>query len=263
VKRTFLGVVASAAFAVTPALAADVVVYEEPPIIVEPFSWTGFYVGINAGFGGGTFDHPFDIWLERGVEGQEFIEELANGSLDITSSGFLAGVQVGYNHQINNLILGVEADIQWADIEGELSGDINGDGGSLDFELGTQVEWFGTIRARLGYAATERLMVYATGGAAYGRVESYYDFNFSGGGGGGGSFSDSISDTNWGWTIGGGFEYAVNDRWSLKTEYLYTDLGESDLLSNVFPITDGIGIGVDIDSDVAFHTVRAGLNYHF
>jgi outer membrane immunogenic protein len=261
-----LGVTVLATLAVTPALAADVVVYEEPPIIVaDTFTWTGFYVGINAGFGGGRFDHPFDVYIFN-PEGPES-EDIANGSLDITSSGFLAGVQAGYNHQINNLILGVEADIQWADIEGELSGDINfgGPGGGLDFELGTQVEWFGTLRARLGYAATERLMVYATGGAAYGRVESYYDINFSGGMGPGGSLSDSISDTNWGWTIGGGFEYAVNDRWSLKTEYLYTDLGESDLLDEEF-IFGGevpIGVGIGIDSDVKFHTVRAGLNYRF
>jgi outer membrane immunogenic protein len=125
--------------------------------------------------------------------------------------------------------------------------------------LGSEVEWFGTIRARLGFLATPRFMIFGTGGAAYGETNSYLNASFSASDGSSGGFGVSKSGTNWGWTAGGGFEYAITDNITLKTEYLYVDLGSQNLLS----VGGGPIAGFDLDVDTHFHTVKAGLNFLF
>ncbi|MDM7900793.1 porin family protein, partial [Brucella melitensis] len=152
-----------------------------------------------------------------------------SGSLDVTASGFVGGVQAGYNWQLaNGLVLGGEADFQGSTVKSKLvdNGDLSDIGvagnlsGDESFGLETKVQWFGTVRARLGFTPTERLMVYGTGGLAYGKVKtslSAYDD--------GESFSAGNSKTKAGWTLGAGVEYAVTNNWTLKSEYLYTDLG--------------------------------------
>lgn len=229
-------------FAFTGANAADAVVYNEPaPVAVDTFSWTGGYIGVNAGYAGGKFKHPFAVTDEL------LDETLASGSLNVTSSGFVGGVQAGYNWQFDNgVIFGAEADFQGASLKGEVSLDVNG----LDVEAGTKVNWFGTVRARLGFAPVERLMVYGTGGLAYGKVKSYADFNGNG---------ISKSKTKAGWTIGAGAEYAITNNWTLKSEYLYTDLGKTTLVNFV----DEDDYGFNLKNKVNFHTVRVGLNYKF
>jgi outer membrane immunogenic protein len=228
------------------ALAADLytpppveaVVYEEPA-----FNWTGFYAGVHGGLAGGDFDYglsaddsifgPFDI----------------GASLD--SSGFFAGGQVGFNWQAGQWVFGAEADIAWADIEGDLEIDID-DLGSA--EAGSAVNWFGTGRLRLGFLPTQRLLVYGTGGVAYGDVESYLDVQDDNGND---VFNISTSDTQIGWTIGGGFEYAVTNNITLKTEYLYVDLGDQTLFQDDVGFADNL----NIDADTKFHTIKAGLNF--
>ena len=137
---------------------------------------------------------------------------------------------------------------------------------------GSEVDWFGTLRLRAGWLITESFLAYATGGAAYGKVKSSYSLALFAGDDGI-SFSDSTSETDWGWTLGGGAEYRINEAWSFKAEYLYVDLGsqtlinKSDLLSGLI----GSEVGLDytnsdrlkISSDTAFHTVRVGVNYKF
>ncbi|MBD0413929.1 outer membrane protein [Oryzicola mucosus] len=225
------------------AMAADAVVYEPSPapeVVPAGFVWTGGYVGINGGYGGGNADHPF--WADNG-------SETLTGSLDFTSSGFLGGAQLGYNYQMDRFVVGVEADIQAANVKGEGSLSLNSPALSGNLEVGTELKWFGTIRGRLGYAATDRFLVYGTGGAAYGETKSYALLN-----------GDGVSEKSkkWGWTVGGGAEYAVTDNITFKTEYLYTDLGSDNLFSgSVF------GADASIDRDFTFHTVRAGINYKF
>lgn len=196
------------------------------------FSWEGGYIGVNGGYAGGKAKHPFS--LDDG-------NSVFRGSLDVTSSGFAGGVQAGYNWQLNNgIVVGVEADLQGTDLKGSI--DLSGLG-----QMGTKVQWFGSIRGRIGYTPIERLLVYATGGYAYGRVKTYVDLNDIG--------SDSISKTKSGWTIGAGTEYAIDNNWTFKSEYLYTDLGKMNLF-------DGTG-GLSGSAKVNFHTVRAGINYKF
>lgn len=237
------------------AMAADIIVAEPAPVAVDTFSWTGGYIGINAGYAGGKFKHPFSNIEQDGA--QDF-----SGSLDVTASGFVGGVQAGYNWQLaNGLVLGGEADFQGSTVKSKLvsngnlsdigvAGNLSGD---ESFVLETKVQWFGTVRARLGFTPTERLMVYGTGGLAYGKVKtslSAYDD--------GESFSAGNSKTKAGWTLGAGVEYAVTNNWTLKSEYLYTDLGK-----RFFNYIDEENVNINMENKVNFHTVRLGLNYKF
>lgn len=246
-KRILLATVA--ALFTSAAYAADPFVYEPEtpaPILDAPsFSWTGFYVGVNAGYGGGKA--KADATLDDGVD-------YLRGNASITGSGFIAGVQAGYNWQSGSMVYGIETDIQWSGIEAEGSVGLTDGVDFVNAEVGSSIEWFGTTRLRIGYTPVERFMVYATGGVAYGKTEVYANANWNGTAIGG-----SLSETRVGWTVGGGAEYAFTDNLSLKTEYLYTDLGEWDLYNG--PI--GGGLNLQADTSFRFHTVRAGLNFRF
>jgi outer membrane immunogenic protein len=236
----FLVMTAALAAMTAPAFAADIILPPEP-IYVPPAvtDWSGFYAGFNAGVGGGTFEHPFFV---------DFDPPEIDGSLDVTAFGFLGGVQAGYNYQMDSLVLGIEADIQAANIEGRLTGSLDFGGGNDGYLSGaTTVDWFATLRPRLGFA-NDRFMVYVTGGAAYGSITSSYEGDI------GGTFDDSTTTEDWGWTAGIGAEYMLADGVTFKTEYLYTDFGAQSI------IDEG---DFTLDSNVAFHTVRAGVNFLF
>ncbi|HEV7285839.1 MAG TPA: outer membrane protein, partial [Kaistia sp.] len=226
--------------------AADLT-YEPAPVAAAPevFNWTGFYVGVHGGVAAGDFKYPLNV----SSDGQNFI----NGDLKQDASGGFGGAQIGYNWQFNpNWVIGVEADIAAASYEGKLSGNINGFGGNVNFEAGSEVEWFGTVRGRIGYAL-DNLLLYGTGGFAYGDVKSEISANLGGGG-----FNASTSDTQYGWTAGAGFEYGITKNITLKTEYLYVDLGSQNIIDQNFD-----GARLTVDADTHFHTLKAGLNYKF
>ena len=205
------------------ASAADMPVKAAPRYVAAPaFSWTGIYIGANAGYGFGDTNGTAAAPLP--------------GNFDI--DGGLAGGQIGANYQWQNWVVGIEADYQWADIEGSATGGI--------FTDSAKVSRFGTVRGRLGYA-WDRWMVYGTGGYAF-NARTRYSFVAPAG------TTDSL-DLD-GWVAGGGVEYAFAPNWSVKLEYLHINLDEQD-----YP---GLGcavgactVGADID------TVRVGLNYRF
>ncbi|MBZ9821920.1 outer membrane protein [Mesorhizobium sp. CA4] len=202
------------------AYAADAL--QEAPVAAS-YDWTGAYIGVNAGGGFGTFS------IDPAGGGP--------GGFDLSASGFLGGIQAGYNWQVGQFVYGVEADFQGSDVKAEIS--LGGP------SLEAKVDWFGTVRARIGYTPVDRFLVYGTGGLAYGHEK----LDTSGLGGG-----PSFSKTRVGWTVGAGAEYAITNNWSFKSEYLYTDLGKQ---------TFDIGGPVGADVKVPFHTVRVGLNYKF
>ncbi len=188
------------------------------PIVAAPI-WTGFYIGVNGGYG----------WT-------------ANDGLLSPEGGF-GGGQIGYNWQglfgYSPLVIGIEADFQGAGISDSASDGL--------VSLETSLNWFGTVRGRLGYAIGPTL-IYATGGFAYGEVESKGSIIGLG--------SASITETQTGYVVGGGIEYKFNPAWSVKAEYQYIDLDASDLygagpLNGNFPYSDR--------SEV--NTVRVGVNY--
>jgi len=274
---------AAALFASTAAYAADPFVYEPAapaPIIDAPgFSWTGFYVGVNGGYGGGkakvdghidyqnaqiasTQDlNGFALVMDPESELGEILGRILNSrnnylgaGLSNTGSGFVAVVQAGYNWQSGSMVYGIETDIQWSGIKAELSGYVTDGTDTVSADLGSKITWYGTTRLRIGYTPVERFMVYGTGGVAYGRTEVYANLF----GNNTPLWSGSMSKTKVGWTVGAGAEYAFTDKLSLKGEYLYTDLGKWNLVD-----WTQNGVHVHADTSFRFHTVRLGLNFHF
>lgn len=162
----------------------------EYPVKAQPvrlFDWTGFYVGVNAGYGFGKSRYDFGTELDR-----------------FNTNGGLVGGTVGYNYQIGQAVLGIEGDMDWQDVKGS--------GACIGGICQTKSNWIATVRGRLGYAF-DRFLPYVTGGAAFANLKT----NVPGVG--------ETSDTRTGWTVGGGVEYAFAPNWSLKAEYLFADLG--------------------------------------
>lgn len=219
------------------AQAADAIDELPPAPVSERFAydWNGFYIGAHGGIGGGIFDNSYIIETEVGPIGY-YVSDRAFG-------GF-GGFQVGYNRQFApNWVGGVEADLSLSGIKAEHSESTE----DFSSRYAVQVDWFGTLRGRLGYAK-DNVMFYGTGGAAYGKI-SYSDSDSDG-------FSEALSDTNLGWTAGAGIEYGITDNITLKTEYLYVDLGSLKGTNLIFT-------GDRIEMDTAFHTLKTGLNYRF
>ncbi len=214
--------------------------------------WAGFHAGVNLGLAGDHFDYPFTA---------DIPPVAITGEANLNSSGAVGGVQAGYDWQVSDRwVLGLEADLNASDVTGEVAvhgaaaGAISGD---LTASVGSELDYFGTARVRLGYAY-ERLLPYVTAGVAFGDVTSGYDLTVNSGGSPLFAAADSVSSNESGWTAGAGFEYRFADNFSLKTEYLYVDLGESNLID--VPVGGG---SATLDVATAFHVVRAGLNYRF
>ena len=233
--------------------AADLTVaYETAPVVADGFSWTGGYIGVNVGYGWGDFEHSVQTKTPEGKsplpgtpESEIAYRILDQATYNSSPDGFIGGAQLGYNWQFDQLVVGVEADFQGGNIKGSVSGGAD----SYGFNAESKIDWYGTARARLGYVPAERFLVYATGGLAYGHVESY--MNYAG-------YESSVSTTKTGYTVGGGAEYAFDNNWSLKAEYLYTDLGEIDNLS-----AQRVYTKFSSETEASFQAVRLGLNYRF
>lgn len=241
------------------AQAADLTVEQAPAPAAERFAynWTGFYIGVHGGIGGGTFNHAF-------YHPHEPLSEFGpyTNHEDITAFGGFGGAQIGYNYQVDpNWVVGAEADISASGIKAKDSEGSERYGGEESYNsvVETKIDWFGTIRGRLGYAM-DNFLVYGTGGAAYGSIKASASYSESWNFGASGyTESHSFSDTKLGWTAGAGFEYGLTDNITLKTEYLYVDLGSIDTSGyNAFHRDKG-----DTSVDTAFHTLKAGLNYKF
>jgi outer membrane immunogenic protein len=268
-KTLILGASALALFAaaaIAPANAADMYGggYKDDGY-VPVNSWSGFYAGINGGYG----------W-NADVRGGSHVSAVANdgaktGASPVDSfdqNGGFGGVQIGRNWQVNRMVLGVEADIQWAGIKGSRSAQAGADlvrcvfDVTSDARATSELDCFGTVRGRVGYTF-DRALVYATAGLAYGGVKDTLSLKEGGGDGSTGAASVSRSSTEVGVALGAGLEYAVTPAWSLKGEYQYLDLRAFNL--GVAEPADGQGNSASASSfgDHTYHTVRVGLNYHF
>lgn len=208
------------------------------------YDWTGFYLGANAGIAWNNSSLDQDVYLDG-----DRARDLRN-SIDGDQTAFTAGGLLGYNYQIDQIVLGVEADINYLGFSDSNKNDVllvDGAYSRTSFEA----DWFGTIRARLGFAI-DNVLIYGTGGAAYGHMEADGKLVI-----GDDVWKGSTQATNWGWTIGAGAEYGI-DNWSLGLEYLYVDLGDAEWDSNVIANNDFRG-----NADYAFSTVRATVKYRF
>jgi outer membrane immunogenic protein len=274
------------------ALAADLPSRAPPPVYLPPppiFTWTGLYVGINAG---GTWSNNNHVNTATADEfgnpalggGPAFgvaSAALATASVPAKIDGFIGGGQIGYNYQFaNSFVVGLEADIQGiAASNGShlvfSQATVAGfEGNPIDQNLSAsrRLDYLGTVRGRLGFTITPTLLVYGTGGLAYGQTKSSTSItqivesapalpnHYS-------SFG-SFSNTRVGWTAGGGVEWLFAPNWSIKAEYLYYDLGSVTYglspLTNTFT-TGGVAWSSSPFAKTRFtgNIVRAGLNYHF
>jgi outer membrane immunogenic protein len=191
------------------------------------------------------------------------------GRFDTHPSGFIGGGQIGYNYQTGVFVWGVEADFQGAAIKGTASA-TNTDsvfGFSLSGTGSQKIDWFGTLRGRVGWTPMSPLLIYATGGLAYGNTETNVSFSqFANlGGPGGPPIAISNSSTLTGWTVGGGLEWMFAPRWSVKGEYLYYDLGDVTLNQTQSASPPGVNAAIAIQSVAHYHgnIARLGVNYKF
>ncbi|HEX8662785.1 MAG TPA: outer membrane protein [Beijerinckiaceae bacterium] len=255
-KTWFLSTAAAVAMCGT-ALAADPPLRRAAPVFapVPVFTWTGFYVGAQVGYAWGedstaVFDRfgpvPFGF---GGVTGNV---------LTYDTDGFVGGVHAGFNYQFGSLVVGVEGDLEATGIEGNRTlTQTFFPGLTINFTSKSELDWQGSLRARVGFAA-DRALIYATGGLAVADMSNTYTLR--------GAFlgttvtlTEKFSDTQWGWTVGAGVEYAFTNNLTARVEYRFTKFDDFNNLSNgtVF------GVGVRAQQEPEFHTVRAGVSYKF
>jgi outer membrane immunogenic protein len=275
-KKFLLGSAGLAALVLgAPAFAADLPVkapvYKAP--VVVAYDWTGFYVGLNGGYSWGRSATDFSI---AGVT-------VLSTSQDLR--GWVFGGQAGYNWQFNrNWLFGVEGDIQATGQKGTVGlptgtiGPICPGPGALVLPCTTTVTtgtfeqklpWFGTARARFGVLPSDHVLLYVTGGLAFGEVETTATANTTtttaflpNGPIVGTTTASAIASANTtrgGWTVGGGVEWVISGPWTAKLEYLHVDLGT---VNNTFAAFGGFG-SVTTSSRVTDDIARVGVNYRF
>jgi outer membrane immunogenic protein len=189
-----------------------------PPAMAQTYNWTGFYLGVNGGAGWG---HSY--WDSNPVH--------------VNTDGGMFGGTAGYNYQFGSMVAGLEGDLDWAHLRG------NNAGIGCPLGCSTRNDWLSTVRGRVGYAFGWA-MPYVTGGLAVGDIRASSS-GFAG-----------ATETNAGWTVGGGLEVALPGNWSAKAEYLHVDLGRFNCGVNC----DGMPTDNVSSHDDVF---RAGVNYHF
>jgi outer membrane immunogenic protein len=253
------------------ALAADLGSRAPAPMMaaVPAFTWTGFYIGVNAGYAWGNDDEatlaPGDLPEPLFTADQNLVG--GTFKFDDGSNGALGGAQIGYNFQFGSFVVGAEADIQAIDLNRKFDGTFVQTSGteaaadSLGFiGLERGIDWFGTVRARGGFAF-ERALIYATGGLAFSDAST---------GDCGRAFSACADEKDWrnGYAVGGGLEYAFTDHFTMKVEGLYVNLNhgpKNDKILGIVVAGDGTGVAVTTTSykEFEFGLVRAGVNYKF
>jgi outer membrane immunogenic protein len=222
------------------AKAADMV---EAPAV---YDWTGFYFGGNIGYGFGGSD-DVGISATNGTH-------VAPGELQV--NGIFGGAQIGADWQAGWAVFGAVADIEASDIKDDFDNSVTG---GITSDASSDVNLWGTLRGRLGWAA-DRVLVYGTGGFAWGTVD--YDVRTIDTGGNHAKMSDSSTLT--GWTAGGGLAWAIDDNWSVGAEYLYVNLGKQSIHGTVFDDAgDPNGVRVKTEETPDFHTVKAFVNFKF
>jgi outer membrane immunogenic protein len=266
------------------ALAADLPVKAPPVILATPATdWTGFYAGVNGGYA--WQDRRSSISGDTDLGAGSIFVDIANNVTPANNltfplgdrlSGPLGGVQFGYNWQpARHWIAGIETDFDWSDLKNGASVSNPPGGVILVQSSSQQLDWFGTLRGRLGYLLTDHLLVFGTAGLAYGETKasaniadtSALGFNvpvnttllclrFTN------CLAASQSRVSAGWTAGGGAEYAISKKLTFRVEYLHIDLGTQNLKLVAVPPTTGNGFALAKFIN-AYDLVRGAVSYRF
>lgn len=241
ISRTNLSRTSTAAAAVVflglgAANAADLSIpYKAPPFVPPAvFSWTGFYLGGAVGYAWGN-DHLLEYFTAN--------DAFTGFEKRYSASGALGGIYGGGNYQFGHTVIGLEGDIEAANLRGNWNDPLVGGAGT------TVLKWQGSVRGRLGYAA-DSVLLYGTGGVAFGNVSHTYTNQLTG-------IDETTSSMRTGWTAGAGIEYAVTQSMLLRAEYRYTDYG----LSRYDSVTSFPGLSGT--QNLRFNTVRVGAAIKF
>ena len=251
---------------------------------VPMWTWTGYYVGGNLGYSWGEDSGPVRL-------GSAFVVDTK-----ISLDGVIGGIQTGYNWQVNNWVYGLELDFQGSGQKGSASflcpggstptplvnglctrghvGDtINDPALPATITLNERLEWFGTVRGRIGATVTPTVLTYVTGGLAYGQVKvdtRVQGVNVFGTPGANGATFGAVdqtfgtTETKVGFVLGGGVEGVLTGNWTGRIEYLYVDLGTvSGSFATSLIAPSGGPVIASFSSHVTDHIVRVGVSYTF
>lgn len=298
-KKALFSAVSFAALA-GAAMAADLPSRKAPVVTAPPPMWTGFYAGLNAG---GTWansnaqtlgvglvaTNDAQFWtapIFNNADAYSRAASASNGLNSGSNGGFIGGGQIGYNWQFTgSFVGGFEADIQGTTSQSDPRTIVTvvptpfRDSWVGVKSGGRSLDYIGTVRGRLGWLAMPSLLLYGTGGLAYGGVtlnaasaviNTRYSPDIITNGFG----VVNYSNTQIGWTAGGGGEWMFAPDWSAKVEYLYYDLGSVTQNFSMSSVANGPFTGVVISNEFAVYggqasarlngnIVRAGVNYHF
>jgi outer membrane immunogenic protein len=295
-KRLLIGISAAASLIATGAFAADLPakapLYTKAPVYVDPvYDWTGFYVGGNVGYSWGNSSGTQTL-TDPGPPSTLLNSAATKFHMD----GVIGGGQLGYNWQRDRWVFGLEADIQASRQAGNGSAVCAGGtaaalnslcalghlGDTVPFNvpafpvtgtLAESLDWFGTVRGRIGPTITPTILAYVTGGLAYGEVSASNTvggFNITGPQGTNGStitpFTGAFSNSTLkvGWTVGVGVEGVISGNWTAKLEYLYIDLGNvSGSFATPLIAPSGAFATSSYSSHITDNIVRVGINYRF
>ena len=245
----------------TAVLAADLPNKRVAPAapVAPVFTWTGFYAGVNAGVN----------WSNRNVNSTWYDSTGETPAVDLAywtplpyanqRTGFIGGIQVGYNYQINQFVIGAEADFMG------MAANQTSSSAPLDLvdyvtvsRTKVQQQWLGTVRARAGFAV-DRFLVYATGGLAYGSTKVSTISNDYEAGAVVRSYTGQKTNTDAGYVVGAGVEYALTNNWLLRAEYLYYNLGKAGAAATQLADPTYTKVSTTVDGNI----VRAAISYKF
>lgn len=244
----------------TAAHAADL----GPGSSLSPFTWTGFYVGGNVG---GAWGDAHSHLSTPGGGFPLFVPDDAaaiahTGSGSFNSRDVTAGVQAGYNYQMDRLVVGAEVGWNWLGLDDSFGRTAPTPGAGVQATRASfSADDLVTLRGRLGWTFG-RALIYATGGAAFSNIDFHQSTSFSGV-----PTVDNFrtSDDRWGWTVGGGAEWAFAPHWTLKGEYLHVDLGSlggGSTATSPYGPPNTVPFNHRLD-DLTAELVIAGINYKF
>jgi outer membrane immunogenic protein len=260
----------SAIIGIGAASAADMApapTYTKAPVVVAPvYSWTGWYVGIN---GGGVWsnDHLTSVPTDpatAGFFGPCFTLGACPRDYGPTngSSGEVGG-QVGYNWQMKSLVLGIEGDLQWTNIN-STAAVANAILAPFAGTATSRLDWFGTGRGRIGLLATPSWLLYATGGVAFGDLRRTFSGGFPSLGQ---TFFGSSNDTRVGWVVGAGSEWKFAQNWIVGLEYLHMELDSNSFSATTSgagcTLTGLTSCNFTVSDRFKADIVRARLSYQF
>jgi len=234
------------------------------------YKWTGAYVGVNAGWARGMSEaKTSSVYSDSGYFAESSVAAVASaGGQSLSSENFTGGVQAGYNLQYDKFVFGCELDLNYTGIKDRKSGTAVYpccSTTSFTIESGIRSNWMMTVRPRIGFAL-DNWLLYVTGGLAVAEVKADFKFTDTYAG-----MYEAVgkSAIRAGWTAGAGIEVGLWGNISVKTEYIYTDLGKvkttgyfSDAVDPGY-VAAGAYNPFSHSSDLRTHMVRFGVNYRF